>query len=103
MPWKLYRRQYEVINNGAIIFQCFYGLEKAFDYMEYIVLLDHLYKTGINEKTWRVISAFYDNLDTMVCIDGRVSDKFSLGRGVQQGSILSPLLFLLVIDALLLA
>lgn len=33
-------------------------------------------------------------------LDGRLSDSFLVGRGVKQGSVLSPALFLIVIDPL---
>ena len=36
-----------------------------------------------------------------VKLDGRLSECFKIGRGVKQGSVLSPALFLLVMDPLL--
>ena len=89
------------INCGSMIFQCFYDLEKAFDSIEHNVLLNHLYKAGINGKAWRVIRAFYDKAESRVRVGSSLSGKFQLNRGVKQGSVLSPLLFLLVIDSLL--
>lgn len=52
--------------------------------MEYCVLLHHLFRSGINGK-----------------VNGTVSSAIKLHRGVRQGSVLSPLLFLLVMDPLL--
>ena len=89
------------INSGSKIFQCFYDLEKAFDSIEHTVLLNHLYKAGINGKAWRVIGAFYDKAKARVRVGSSHSAKLQLNRGVKQGSVLSPLLFLLVIDSLL--
>ena len=89
------------INSGSKIFQCFYDLEKAFDSIEHTVLLNHLYKAGINGKALRVIGAFYDKAKARVRVGSSHSAKFQLNRGVKQGSVLSPLLFLLVIDSLL--
>ena len=54
------------IESGFKIFQCFYDLEKAFDSIEHNVLLNHLYKAGINGKAWRVIGAFCDNVKACV-------------------------------------
>ena len=89
------------IDSGATVFQCFYDLEKAFDSVEYNVLLGHLYRVGINGKGWRVISAFYVDTAARVRLGCELSDTFFLRRGVKLGSVLSPLLFLLVIDSLL--
>ena len=89
------------IQHGSVVYQCFYDLEKAFDSVEYCVLLDHLYRSGINGKAWRLIRSFYHNLHGQVRIDGQLSKSLSLQRGVRQGSVLSPMLFLLVMDALL--
>ena len=89
------------IDGGATVFQCFYDLEKAFDSIEHNVLLNHLYRAGINGKAWRIIGAFYDDATASVRLGLNYSEAFHLGRGVKQGSVLSPLLFLLVIDSLL--
>ena len=55
----------------------------------------------MNSKTWRVLSSWYINCQTSVRLGQHVSPSFTLGRGVRQGSILSPSLFLLVMDPLL--
>ena len=89
------------IDSGATIFQSLYDLEKAFDSIDHNVLLKHLYKSGINGKAWRVIGAFYEEVEASVRLGTRHSEKFHLERGVKQGAVLSPLLFLLVIDSLL--
>ena len=89
------------IEDGATAYQCFYDLEKAFDSIEYSVLLDHLYKSGVNGKTWRLIRSFYNNPCGQVRIGSQLSRAITLQRGVRQGSVLSPMLFLLVMDSLL--
>ena len=78
-----------------------YDLEKAFDSVEYCVLLDHLYRSGINGRTWRLIKSFYNNPCGQVKIGNRLLRVITLQRGVKQGSVLSPMLFLLVMDSLL--
>ena len=87
--------------HGSKAYQCFYNLEKALDSVEYCVLLSHLYNLGINEKGWRVISSFYSNPSGQIKICNRLTKPFTLHREVRQGSLLSPMLFLLVIDSFL--
>ncbi len=89
------------IQHGSVVYKCFYDLEKAFHSVEYCVLLDHLYRSGIDGKTWRLIRSFYRNPHGQIRIDGQLSKSLTLQHGVRQGSVLSPMLFLLVMDALL--
>ena len=69
--------------------------------MEYSVLLERLFEVGINGKLWRLLKNWYEEVSCYVKIDGKSSEKFKVERGVRQGSILSPSLFLLVMDPLL--
>ena len=39
---------------------CFYDLQKAFDSVQYPVLLQRLYDAGVNGKTWRLILSWYN-------------------------------------------
>ena len=91
----------DYIQDGSTVYQCFYDLEKAFDSVEFCVLLHHLYKSGINGKTRRIIRSFYSDPTAQVKVGSELSCVIKLERGVRQGSVLSPLLFLLVMDSLL--
>ena len=91
----------DYIQDGSTVYQCFYDLKKAFDSGEFCVLLHHLYKSGINGKTWRVIRSFYSDPTAQVRVGSELSSVIKFKRGVRQGSVLSPLLFLLVMDSLL--
>ena len=71
------------------------------DPVEYCVLLHHLFRSGINGKTWRIIRSFYTNPRAQVRSGNGLSEVINLERGVRQGSVLSPLLFQLVMDSLL--
>ena len=44
------------MRNGDSPYLCLYDLEKAFDSIEYVHLLKHLFQLGVNGKTWRLIS-----------------------------------------------
>ena len=80
---------------------CFYDLQKAFDSIQYPVLLKRLYESGVNGKAWRLLRSWYTSPKSMVRVNGLLSSPLTLERGVLQGSILSPVLFLLIMDPLL--
>ena len=56
---------------------------------------------GINAKLWRLIQKWYRGPQCQVQLDGTLSPSFTLQRGIRHGSVISPILFLLVIDPLL--
>ena len=53
----------EVINRylleGGKVYMCLYDLEKAFDSVEFPVLLKRLFHVGVNSKTWRILRSWY--------------------------------------------
>ena len=55
----------------------------------------------MNAKLWRLLRDWYEGGSGRVRVDGRLSESFMVERGVKQGSVLSPALFLLVMDPLL--
>ena len=89
------------LQDGDSVFMCLYDLQKAFDSVEYAVLLDRLFEVGVNGKMWRLLRGWYTGAACQVRLGGRLSRSYCVGRGVKQGSVLSPALFLLVMDPLL--
>ena len=47
------------IRQGEKPFLCLYDIEKAFDSVEFPILLQHIFSIGINGKSWRIIKAWY--------------------------------------------
>ena len=94
---KLYLRQ---VNR---VYMCLFELQKAFDSVEYRypILLEKLFDAGVNGKMWRLLNSWYEGGSCQVKLDGRLSGSYSVERGVKQGSVLSPALFLLVMVPLL--
>ena len=86
------------VREGDDAYLCLYDLEKAF---EFSTLLSHLFRRGVNGKCWRIIKSWYTNPKSMVKSAGTLSHPFCVHRGVRQGSVLSPMLFLVVMDSLL--
>ena len=75
---------------------------KAFDRVHYV----HLFKKLISRKMCPIIIRLLLNMYTQqklqVKWNGIISDKFNVSNGVRQGGIMSPLLFKIYIDDLLL-
>ena len=82
-------------------FLCFYDIEKAFDSVELPILLRQLHTIGINGKLWRLLKHWYSTSSARVRVNGHISNSFNISRGVKQGSVLSPTLFLTVMDLLM--
>ena len=67
--------------------------------VEYCVLLHRLFRSGVNGLAWSVILLTY--ICAQIRIGNNLSQFIKLQHGVRQGSVLSPVLFLLLMDSLL--
>ena len=65
------------------------------------VITTHVYRYPYLEE-WiiRVVKAMYENAKSTVNINSTIGDPFPVKVGVHQGSVLSPLLFIIVLKAL---
>ena len=75
-------------------------LEKAYDRVPRELVYWCIRKRGILEKLVRIVTASYENLITSVRIPFDDTEEFEIKVGLHQGSALSPLLFILVLDTL---
>ena len=73
---------------------CFVDLEKAFDRIPRKVLEWVIRKRGIPEVMVRAVMNLYER----VSVGLELSEKFEVKVGVHQGSVLSPLVFAIVVD-----
>ena len=78
----------------------FVDLEKAFDRVPKEVLWWALRKLGVEEWLVVVIKSMYEAATTAVKFRSGESGQFEVRVGVHQGSVLSPLLFTVVLEAL---
>ena len=67
------------MREGSWVYMCLYDLQKAF---EFPVLLDCLYKAGINGKVWRLLKAWYTGSVCCVKIGKERSVSFCPERDV---------------------
>ena len=61
------------ISDGSTVHMCLFGLQKAFNSVEFPVLLDRLFSIGVNRKTWRLIRNWYVDGACFVHVDGTSS------------------------------
>ncbi|VDO91851.1 unnamed protein product, partial [Schistosoma margrebowiei] len=71
---------------------------KAFDSVDRTTLWKILRYYGVPEKIVNIIRNSYDGLQCKVVQGGQLTDAFQVRTGVRQGCLLSPFLFLLVVD-----
>ena len=80
------------------LYVCFVDFEKAFDSIDRQTIWNILLHYGVPIKIVNIIQKLYDGFFCKVIHNGRLSDEFEISSGVRQGCLLSPLLFLVVLD-----
>ena len=90
------------IHNGSPVLGCFLDASKAFDLIDHGILFDTLMKRGLPFPIVRFLASWYSMQKMQVRWDKSLSEPFSVSNGVRQGSVLSPHLFAVYIDSLLL-
>ena len=75
------------------IYFCFIDYTKAFDCVDHNKLWKILQETGIPDHLTCLLRNLYENQEATVRTGHRAIDWFQTGKGVCQGSILSPCLF----------
>ena len=78
----------------------FVDFEKAFDRINHYMLYYKLIKNGLHGNFFKVLPSMYSNIQARVRTPEGITRSFKCMCGVQQGSILSPLLFALFINDL---
>ena len=83
---------------NSSLYITFIDFEKAFDSVDHSTLWKILRHYGIPEKFIAIIQQSYYNSQIRVIHNRELTSPFPVKTGVRQGCILSPMLFLLVID-----
>ena len=82
------------------LYMAFVDLEKAFDRVPRKVIWWALRKLGVEEWIVRLVQGMYANARSRVRVGEGYSEEFEVKVSVHQGSVLSPLLFIIVLEAL---
>ena len=82
------------------LYMAFIDLEKVFDRVPQKVIWWALRKLGVEEWIVWLVQGMYANVWSCALVGEGYSEEFEVKVGVHQGSVLSPLLFIIVLEAL---
>ena len=82
------------------LYMAFVDLEKAFDRVPWDVIWWATRKLGIDEWLMHLVQSMYKDVRSRVRVGNGYSEEFGVGVGLHKGSVLSPLLFIIVLEAL---
>ncbi len=80
------------------LYYAFVDLEKAYDRVPREVVRWAMRDAGLDEWLVDTVMCMYSEARTVVQTDDGITEEFEVGVGVHQGSALSPLLFIIVMD-----
>ena len=89
------------LTNNSTVFCTFLDATKAFDKIRYCKLLRLLRDHGIPPCMLRLLLCFYSSNFVRIAWNGVLSEYFLAINGVKQGGVLSPIIFTIYIDGLL--
>ena len=95
---KFLRRVFGAVNDGKFSVGVFLDLQKAFDCVNHDILLGKLYHYGVRGVPYELFKSFLSDRRQYVKIGENRSHTACINIGTPQGSILSPLLFLVFIN-----
>ena len=93
---ELIDRKITQLDKDDIPINIYLDLSKAFDTIDHIILIDKLKYYGVHGTNLNLFSSYLENRKQYTEIDNIKSNVLSITTGVPQGSILGPLLFIII-------
>ena len=90
------------MRRGTAVTACLLDCSKAFDKCRFDKLFDKLISKGLPAIVVQVLVFAYEEQQGWVKLGGKKSSSFNITNGTRQGSVLSPVLFSVYLDDLLL-
>jgi len=89
------------VDNNSTVNLCALDLASAFDRVNHFALFFKLMKKNVSSKFISLLMCWYNKVFTTVRWNNNFSCMFKLTAGVRQGGVLSPLLFAIFVDDIL--